>query len=94
MNSRSKLLMGAALGGILMAASCGGSDGSNSGEAPAANAMGECHGINACKGQSACHTKEHACAGQNSCKGKGWLEMSKSDCDQKGGNWQEMTMQM
>jgi len=40
-----------------------------------------CDGVNACKGQSACQTATNACKGQNSCKGKGWLYLSKSDCD-------------
>lgn len=84
--------MGAALGGLLAAASCGGSDSST--EGPLQTDLGECHGVNSCKGQSACHTKEHACAGQNSCKGKGWLQMTKEDCQQKGGKWQELSMDM
>ncbi|MBI3777991.1 MAG: hypothetical protein HY274_03595 [Gammaproteobacteria bacterium] len=40
-----------------------------------------CDGVNACKGQSACQTANSACKGQNSCKGKGWLYMSKAECD-------------
>jgi hypothetical protein len=40
-----------------------------------------CSGVNQCKGQSACQTANNACKGQNSCKGKGWLYLSKSDCD-------------
>lgn len=49
--------------------------------------MGECHGINSCKGQGACGGKGHSCAGKNSCKGKGWVELSKSDCDAKKGKF-------
>lgn len=46
----------------------------------------KCGGINACKGQSACQTAEHACAGQNSCKGKGWVKAaSAEECEAKGG---------
>lgn len=45
-----------------------------------------CHGINACKGTTACKTAGNACKGQNSCKGTGWLPMSKSECDSKGGS--------
>ena len=41
----------------------------------------QCTGVNACKGQSACKSANNACKGQNSCKGKGFLEMSKADCD-------------
>jgi len=40
----------------------------------------QCKGVNACKGQSACKSANNACKGQNSCKGKGFLEMSKADC--------------
>ncbi len=40
-----------------------------------------CDGANACKGQSACQTASSACKGQNSCKGKGWLLLSKEECD-------------
>jgi uncharacterized membrane protein len=40
-----------------------------------------CTGVNSCKGQSACKSANNACKGQNSCKGKGFLEMTKADCD-------------
>lgn len=52
--------------------------------------MGQCHGINSCKGQSACQTAESACAGQNSCKGKGWVKSSKADCETKGGEFKPL----
>ncbi|MPV85923.1 hypothetical protein [Ostreibacterium oceani] len=44
---------------------------------------------NSCKGKSGCKAKAeaHSCAGMNSCKGKGWLPMSQSDCDAKGGRF-------
>ena len=52
---------------------------------PTASAADEakvhCEGVNSCKGQSACQSAHNACKGQNSCKGKGWLYLSKSDCD-------------
>jgi len=41
----------------------------------------KCEGVNACKGQSACKTATSACQGQNSCKGKGYVMLSKADCD-------------
>ena len=57
-----------------------------------AAAMGEtapaqvkCSGVNACKSMSECATASNACKGQNSCKGHGWMNMSKADCDAKGG---------
>ena len=47
----------------------------------ATSATVKCQGVNACKGQSACKNANNACKGQNSCKGKGFVEMSKADCD-------------
>jgi hypothetical protein len=41
----------------------------------------KCEGVNGCKGQSACKTASNSCQGQNSCKGKGYLQLSKADCD-------------
>ena len=41
----------------------------------------KCEGVNGCKGQSACKTATNGCQGQNSCKGKGYLLLSKADCD-------------
>lgn len=52
---------------------------------------GECHGINSCKGQSACATAEGSCAGTNSCKGKGWLPMDKKSCEEKGGKFEPLS---
>ena len=46
----------------------------------------QCLGIHECKGKSACHIAGgHTCAGQNSCKGKGWISVSRAECDAKGG---------
>jgi hypothetical protein len=44
-----------------------------------------CYGVNACKGEGACKTADNACKGQNSCKGKAWVELTKAECDEKGG---------
>jgi hypothetical protein len=41
----------------------------------------KCEGVNSCKGKSACATAENSCAGQNSCSGKGYLELTKAECD-------------
>jgi hypothetical protein len=41
----------------------------------------KCTGVNSCKGQSSCKSARNSCKGMNSCKGKGFLEMTKSDCD-------------
>jgi len=47
-----------------------------------------CEGVNACMGKSACKTSTDSCGGPvnnckglNSCKGRGWLEMTKAECD-------------
>lgn len=47
----------------------------------AADAVGHCVGANACKGQGACKSASNACKGQNACKGKGYLSMTKAECD-------------
>jgi len=46
----------------------------------------KCLGINECSGQSACDVAgSHECGGQNDCKGKGWILVSQSECETKGG---------
>lgn len=55
----------------------------------ASDAKGHCMGVNSCKGTSACGTSANACAGKNECKGKGFLEMTKADCDKAGGKFEE-----
>ena len=52
------------------------------------DAKGHCMGANACKGQSACKTASNACKGQNACKGKGFLEMTKEECDKAKGTFE------
>ncbi len=49
--------------------------------------MGQCHGVNSCKGKSACATAESSCMGQNSCKGKGWIKSSEKACNEAGGKF-------
>lgn len=44
-----------------------------------------CVGVNSCKGQSDCKSATNSCKGQNACKGKGFLALTKSECDAKGG---------
>lgn len=52
-----------------------------------------CYGINECSGQTACDVAgKWDCAGNNDCKGKGWLKVSKADCDDKGGSEDESTV--
>ena len=45
----------------------------------------KCSGVNACKGMSECATATNSCKGKNSCKGQGWMHMTKSECETKGG---------
>lgn len=85
---KSHLLIGAALTGLALA-------GSAAAKKPAQEAKaGECHGMNACKGQGDCGNKQHGCGGQNACKGKGWKKMTEAQCKAKKGKWQPMTMEM
>ncbi|HEY3233469.1 MAG TPA: hypothetical protein VGJ84_02055 [Polyangiaceae bacterium] len=61
-------------------------EGANKGAgSPEAAAKIKCMGANACKGQSACDTTTHSCAGQNDCKGKGWVLLTREECETKGG---------
>ena len=57
--------------------------------AQAADGKVQCMGVNACKGQSACKTASSQCKGLNSCKGHGFLELTKAECDEKGGKVNE-----
>ena len=41
----------------------------------------KCTGVNGCKGESACATADNSCAGKNGCKGKGFLKLTKAECD-------------
>lgn len=41
----------------------------------------KCEGVNSCKGHSECATEHSECSGKNQCKGKGWVKMTKADCD-------------
>lgn len=85
-----KGLMSAALGGLVLATAISASAAEEAGDASTAGAKtGQCHGINSCKGTGACHGAGNSCAGSNSCKGKGWLKLSKADCDAKGGTFKE-----
>lgn len=81
MTKKKKLLVAAALAGILVGAS------SCANKSVSPETVGECHGINSCKGTGACGGDGHVCAGQNACKGKGWLKLTKGKCDAKGGTF-------
>jgi hypothetical protein len=49
----------------------------------------QCWGVNACKGKSDCKTPDSECTGKNSCKGQGYVKMSRSACEQIGGEPKE-----
>ncbi len=41
----------------------------------------KCEGVNSCKGKSACATADNSCSGQNGCHGKGFLKLTKAECE-------------
>ncbi|MDQ3959718.1 MAG: hypothetical protein M3255_05405 [Pseudomonadota bacterium] len=55
------------------------------GEKAKEEAKVHCGGINACKGQTDCKTATNACKGQNTCKGQGYKDVTKEECEAKGG---------
>jgi hypothetical protein len=88
--NKKMLLASAALGGLVLAATSGTSWADEASGADAGGStMGECHGVNSCKGTGDCGGKGHACAGKNECKGQGWIKASKADCESKGGEFRE-----
>ena len=44
-----------------------------------------CYGVNACKGQSDCHTAKNECKGLNECKSQGFKELTAAQCVAQGG---------
>lgn len=50
-------------------------------EEPSGEAKIKCEGVNSCKGQGSCKSAQNACKGQNGCGGKGFLMMTKAECD-------------
>ncbi|MCX7634067.1 MAG: hypothetical protein N2Z22_12115 [Turneriella sp.] len=88
---KNQLLLSAALAGIALAGTVSAKEGTiKKTTAP----VGECHGVNSCRGQSDCATKAHSCAGQNACKGQGWKKMTEAQCKAKKGRFQPLTMEM
>jgi hypothetical protein len=87
MESRN-LLFAAALAGLALTATA--SDAVKAAPQKESEAIeGECHGINSCKGTSACHGEKNSCAGLNSCKGQGWVKASAKECKQKKGTFKK-----
>lgn len=83
--NKNQLLISAAVAGILGASAFSSSPlkaAEMAAEKTAAE-KGQCVGANSCKGKSACATKDgkNSCMGQNTCKGKGWLQLTKAQCD-------------
>lgn len=99
MNKR-MLILSAATAGIMAAATAIAAEENtpkkNTPPADKAAVMGECHGINSCKGKGQCGggTTGHQCGGQNACKGQGWIKMTKKNCDAKKGKWETFKMEM
>lgn len=88
MKTNKKAIITAAISGILLAASYG----IPANSAERTGAVGECHGVNGCKGKGDCggvnaNGQKHSCAGQNDCKGRGWIGLTKEACDMKGGKF-------
>ncbi len=75
MINTNKLLVAAAMMGII------GAGLSVTASASAASEKGHCMGANACKGKGACKTDANACKGQNGCKGQAFTEATKAKCD-------------
>jgi predicted small lipoprotein YifL len=54
---------------------------------PDPNAKQRCYAVNECAGQTACDVAgKWDCGGNNDCCGKGWLHLTKAECDAKGGS--------
>ena len=88
MISKKSALVSAALSGLMLTVGCAGMDSSIGGTQIA---MGQCHGVNSCKGKGACEGVSHSCEGKNACEGKGWLKMSQSTCESiQNGTWMAM----
>lgn len=50
-----------------------------------AEAVVDCMGVNACRGQSDGKLPSHGCSFANACRGEGFLRMSRAECEQRGG---------
>ena len=88
MANKTSFLVSAAITGLLAASGYGGLDVA---QASGDHAMGQCHGVNACKGHGDCQGKGHECSGKNSCEGKGWVKLSQETCEKlKDGKWTPM----
>ena len=88
MNTKKTLLVGAALTSLLTAGVFGSTAIAHAEGMPE---IGQCHGVNACKGKGDCQGIGHECEGKNACKGKGWVKLSKEECEKNPkGQWKAM----
>ena len=88
MNTKKTLLVGAALTSLLTAGVFGSTAIAH---AEGMSEIGQCHGVNACKGKGDCQGMGHECEGKNACKGKGWVKLSKEECEKNPkGQWEAM----
>ena len=76
MTIRSSLVATAAAGLFLA-----GLAGAAHAEEPSGEAKIKCEGVNSCKGHSDCKSAHNDCKGKNGCAGKGFMMMSKAECD-------------
>lgn len=83
------LLLAAAFSGLAFAATASETAKTAAPAKAVAAVEGQCHGINSCKGTSACHTEKNSCAGSNACKGQGWLKMTDKECKDKKGTFKK-----
>lgn len=49
--------------------------------------MGQCMGVNSCRGHSDCKSVYNVCKGQNECHGFGFKVMSRKQCAAAGGRF-------
>lgn len=78
--NQNRLLLGAALAGIIAAGTFGVS--STAMAEGKATDKGHCVGANACKGKGGCSQEgKNSCKGQNGCKGKGFVEKTRAQCE-------------
>ena len=100
---KKKFAMAAALAGVLAATQTANAHGDHGDEKAAkgkpaatkastgAEAKGQCHGVNTCKGTTECGVDgAHGCHYQNACKGKGWLSMTEKACKEKKGTFKKI----
>jgi len=93
MKTKQKFLVSSAISGLILGvALANAADTRKAAKSVTPETVGECHGVNSCKGTGECGGKGHTCAGKNSCKGKGWLKLSKADCDTKEGKFKASAM--